>query len=198
MGTNSGPQIANIYLFIYEYDYIKALIESNDEVKLKNLQNIFRFQDDLIAFNDQGLLIDIINDIYPTEMIVNNTNITTCKVNYLDLTVSIWRGSFLVKLYDKRKDYNFDVISYPYLDGNIPSDRSYYGVFISQLMRFCKVKYSNLNNFINDVKLLVDKLVKQGFNTAALRKKLFTFYHSKVNVWSKFGVDIYTQLSQLI
>ena len=26
MGTNSGPQIANIYLFIYEYDYIKALI----------------------------------------------------------------------------------------------------------------------------------------------------------------------------
>ena len=31
MGTNAGPQIANSYLHIYEYNYIKKLIENGDE-----------------------------------------------------------------------------------------------------------------------------------------------------------------------
>ena len=50
MGTNAGPQIANVYLHFYEYEYIKKLKENNDEVSLKKLTNIFRYQDDLISF----------------------------------------------------------------------------------------------------------------------------------------------------
>ena len=46
------------------------------------------------------------------KMVVNNTNISTCKCNYLDLTISIYRGKFLVKLYDKCNSFKFDVISY--------------------------------------------------------------------------------------
>ena len=34
MGTNAGPQIANTYLHVYEYEYIKKLIENGDEVAL--------------------------------------------------------------------------------------------------------------------------------------------------------------------
>ena len=35
MGTNAGPQIANIFLHVYEFDYIKALQDSRDDVNLK-------------------------------------------------------------------------------------------------------------------------------------------------------------------
>ena len=71
MGTNAGPQIANTYLHVYEYEYIKKLIEKGDELALRKLENIFRYQDDLISFNDGGLLGSILVDIYPQEMIVN-------------------------------------------------------------------------------------------------------------------------------
>ena len=65
MGTNAGPQMANSYLHVYEYDYIKELIETGDEDSLlKKLENIFRYQDDLISFNDGGILGNILNAIY--------------------------------------------------------------------------------------------------------------------------------------
>ena len=41
---------------------------------------------------------------------------------YLDMTISaisIYRGKFYIKLYDKRNDYHFHVISFPYLDMTI-------------------------------------------------------------------------------
>ena len=180
MGTNAGPQIANVYLHFYEYEYIKKLKENNDEVSLKKLTNIFRYQDDLISFNDFGKLGSVLNEIYPNEMVVNGTNISTRKCNYLDMTISIFQGKFRVTLYDKRKDYYFNVISYPFLDGNIPNNLSY-GVFISPLVGFAKIN-TIVNGFYSNMDDLITKLVCQGFNLAALRKKFIKFYHSKLNV----------------
>ena len=50
MGTNCGPQIVNIYLYVYEYSYISSLIENDDNTNINKLQHIFRYQDDLISF----------------------------------------------------------------------------------------------------------------------------------------------------
>jgi hypothetical protein len=195
MGTNAGPQIANTYLHVYEYDYIKKLIENEDEDALKKLEYIFRYQDDLISFNDGGLLGDILNDIYPNEMIVNCTNVSPRKCNYLDLCISVYRGKFRVTLYDKRKNYSFNVISYPFLDGNIPKNLSY-GVFVSQLVRFAKINTTE-EGFYSNISDLVKKLVSQGFNLAALRKKFQRFYNSKLDIWCKYGVDIYDHVIKL-
>ncbi len=188
MGTNAGPHIANIYLFIYEHEYFVRLREVNDVDSLCKLEYIFRYQDDLLAINDFGLLGDVLSDIYPPEMVVNNTNISSCKCNFLDLTISIYRGRFLLKLYDKRVDYDFDVISYPFLDGNIPKAPSY-GIFISQLSRFAR-NNSTFNGFILDSRNLVNKLVNQHFNVAALRNKFNVFVDRHFDVWGKFGVDL--------
>ena len=83
MGTNCGPQVANIYLHVYEHKYICSLIEKYDKFSLRKLQNIFRFQDDLLSINDGGLLGDIMSDVYPgSEMIVNCTNVSSNECNY--------------------------------------------------------------------------------------------------------------------
>jgi hypothetical protein len=188
MGTNSGPHVANVYLHVYEYDYVQILINANDKEKLVKLKDVFRFQDDLISLNDNGIFQEIISFIYPPEMVVSNTNISKCKVSYLDLLISIYQGKFRVKLFDKRVAYKFKVISYPFLDGNIPEKQTY-GIFISQLVRFCKVN-STIEGFINDIKDLVNKLVMQGFNIAALRKKFDKFYQGYLDLWGKYGEDI--------
>ena len=195
MGTNSAPHVANIYLFVYEYEYIEALINDGNNKYLEKLVNIFRFQDDLFAVNDDGLFESILTDVYPVEMKVSKTNISTFKCSYLDLLISVYKGKFRMKLYDKRDDYKFKVFSYPYLDGNIPETRSY-GIFISQLVRFCSVN-STFIGFHDDVSNLVKKLCKQGFLIAALRKKFIKFYKSRINLWGKYGVDIFDKMIKL-
>ena len=161
------------------------MYEGNRKDDLAKLEHIFRYQDDLLVFNDNGLFEEVLSEIYPPEMIVNKTNISVCKTNFLDLTISIFRGKFYVKLYDKRNDYSFEVINYPFLDGNIPKNQSY-GVFISQLVRFARIN-SSYNRFILDCKNLVDKLIRQSFNPAALRKRFEVFIDKYFDIWGKFG-----------
>ena len=42
------------------------------------------------------------------------------------------------RLYDKRDDFDFPVVNFPYLSSNIPESRAY-GVFVSQLIRYARV-----------------------------------------------------------
>ena len=39
------------------------------------------------------------------------------------------------KIYDKRGDFNFENVNFPFLDGDVPHSPSY-GVHISHLIRF--------------------------------------------------------------
>ena len=149
-----------------------------------------------MALNDLGLLGEVLGDIYPPEMVVNNTNVSPCKSTYLDLNISLYRGKFTCCLYDKRKDFSFDVITYPFLDGNIPKAQTY-GIFISQLVRFCTVN-STLKGFLGDTKDLVNKLVKQHFDIAALRNKFNKFYKNYYNLWGKYGVDIRSECNTIL
>ena len=68
-------------------------------------------------------------------------------------------------------------------------------------MAFLHLRFSKINNtyqgFKDNIYKLVNKLVSQGFALAALRNKFVKFYNSKLNVWAKFGVDIYSDLIKL-
>ena len=63
------------------------------------------------------------------EIKLDKTNVSVSKSHFLDMTISVFRGKFFIKLYDKRNDFDFDVINFPFLDGNIPKGQSY-GIFI--------------------------------------------------------------------
>ena len=42
------------------------------------------------------------------------------------------------KFYDKRDDFDFEIVNFPYLDGDVPR-RISYSVYISQPIRFARV-----------------------------------------------------------
>jgi hypothetical protein len=46
-------------------------------------------------------------------------------VNYLDLTLSITDNVIDYKIYDKRDHFNFPIVNFPNLQGNIPENHSY-------------------------------------------------------------------------
>ena len=121
-------------------------------------------------------------------MILKNTNVGPNSCTYLDLYISIYRGKYNFKSYDKRRDFNFNVISYPHLISNIPKNPAY-GVFTSQLVRFCRINI-NASYFCRDIKLLVKKFIDQGFDKNALIDKYRSFAIKYLGEWAKFGENI--------
>ena len=188
MGTNCAPYLANIFLHMYEVDFIEKLNSEGKHKVSSLLNNIFRYQDDCLVLNDCKQFSKYFKSIYPEEMVLENTNVSSVESNYLDLRISLNNGNFLYKSYDKREDYMFEVIRYPNLSGNIPFSPSY-GVFVSQCKRFTEVN-SSFEDFVNDIKLLQSRLVKQGFAISILRERFITFANKNFYLWCKFGIDI--------
>ena len=67
----------------------------------------------------------------------------------------IYIGWFLSRLnliHDKRDDFDFDIVNFPFLDGDVPRSTSY-GVYISQLIRFARMS-SHVDDFNTRNKVL--------------------------------------------
>ena len=63
----------------------------------------------------------------------------------MDLNLCIPNGTVSTQIYDKRDDFDFDVVNNPFFDGDVPR-RTSYVVYIYQLIRFARAS-SNLNDF---------------------------------------------------
>ena len=75
------------------------------------------------------------------------------------------------KIYDKRDDFDFEIVNFLLVDGDGPRYTSY-GVYISQLMRFARAS-SYVTDFNTRNKLLTQKLLKQSYQYHKLRKTFF-------------------------
>ena len=127
----------------------------------------------------------MVNQIYPPELQLNKANISDTQAPFLDLQFSASNGFVSSKIYAKRDDFDFDIISFPFLYGDVPR-RASYGVYISQLIRF--VTDFNARN-----KCLTAKLLKQGYR---YHKTFSKFYRRHYELISKYNVGLKTLLSE--
>ena len=74
----------------------------------------------------------MVKQIYPPELHLNKANNTDTKAPFLDLHLSIANGFVSSKIYDKRDDFDFDIVNFPFLDGDVPR-RASYGVLLGLL-----------------------------------------------------------------
>ena len=103
---------------------------------------------------------DNIDVIYPYEIEINDTTYAPKWANYLDLRLDFDEdGKLCIRLYDKRDEFNFPIIYFPFLNSNIP-ESSAYAVLVSQLMRYARV-CSKYKDFLLRGSILVSKLLKQ-------------------------------------
>ena len=80
------------------------------------------------------MILDYLKEIYPSQLIVEKANKSEHLAKYLHLTFMIESGGKIsTRLYDKRDDFDFDIVNFPFLSCNIASGPSY-GVYISQLI----------------------------------------------------------------
>ena len=144
MGTNCAPLVADLFLFCYERDFMMSL--SDDK------------QADIIdAFNTNTDNMVHVSQIYHSELQLNKDNNSDTKAAFLDLHLSISNDIVSTKIYDKRDEFDFEIVNFPFLDGDVPHSISY-GVYISQLIRFARAS-SHMTDFNTRNKLLTQKLL---------------------------------------
>ena len=89
----------------------------------------------------------MVGQIYPTELQLNKANSSDTEAAFLNLNLSITNGIASSKIYDKQDDFNFEIVNFLFLDGDVPCSTSY-GVYISGLIRLARV-CSNVDDFNN-------------------------------------------------
>ena len=109
----------------------------------------------------------------------------------MDLHLSISNGFVSSKIYDKREDFDFDVVNFPCLDGDVPRSTSY-GDYISQLIRFAGAS-SHVADFNASNKSLTAIRLQQGYRYHKLRKTFSKFYRQHYEWVSELNVGLKTK-----
>ena len=86
-----------------------------------------------------------------------NYDTTDTEAPFSDLHLSIANGFVSSKIYDKRDDFDFEMVNFPFLGGDVPR-RASYGVYISQLVMFARV-CTHVSDFNTRNKCLTAKAI---------------------------------------
>ena len=112
----------------------------------------------------------------------------------MDLYLYISDGFVKTNIYDKRDDFYFEIVNFPFLDGDAPRSTSY-GVYISQLIRFARVS-SHVDDFNTRNKVLTAKPLKQGSRYHKFHMAFSKFYRRHFDLVSKCNIGLKTLLLQ--
>ena len=174
MGTNCAPLLADLFLYSYEAEFIQTLIKSGKRHLAKSFCFTYRYIDDVLSINNPKFR-NYIDDIYPAELEIKDTTDADHRASYLDLDLSYDRDKRLqVKLYDKRDDFNFNIVNFPFLSSNIPQSPAY-GVYVSQLICYACASSAYIDFLVRSL-LLTNKLLGQGYNRFKLITTFKKFY----------------------
>ena len=174
MGTNCAPLVADLFLFCNERDFMMSLSDDKQADVIDAFSTTSRYLEDILNINNVNF-DNMVSPIYPSELQLNKANNSDTEATFLDLHLSISNDIVSTKIYDKRDDFDFEIVNFPFLDGDVPRSTSY-RVYISQLSR--------------------QKLLKQGYRYHKLHKTFSKFYRRYYDLISKFQVGLKSLLRQ--
>ena len=189
MCTNFAPLVADLFLYCYERDFMGSVNHDNQADIIEAFDSTSRYLDDLLNI-DNPYFEGMVHQIYPPELQLNKVNISDTETSLLDLHLSVLNG-FVSSKNDKRDDFDFDIVNFLFLDGDVPH-RASYGVYISQLIRFARV-CNHVTDFNARNKCLT---AKQGYRYHKLRKTFSKFYRRHYELISKYNVGLKTLFSE--
>ena len=191
MGTNCAPLLADLYLYSYEAEFIQKLLKRGQKKLARSFNSTFRYIDDVLSLNNPNFG-DHLHSIYPDELEIKDTTDSSSSASYLDLLLDITshesRKTLHTKLYDKRDDFNFTIVNFPFLDSNIPASPAY-GVYVSQLIRFARACKS-YEDFLARALLMTSKLLNQGYLRTRLIATYKKFYGRHHDLIDKYNMSI--------
>ena len=108
MDTNCAPLVADLFLFCYEMDFMMSLSDDKQADVIDVFNTTSSFFDDILNIKN------MVSQIYPSELRLNIANTSDTKAAFLDLHLSISNYIISTKLYDKRDDFDFEIVNFPF------------------------------------------------------------------------------------
>jgi hypothetical protein len=179
MGTNCGPYIANLTLYVTESQYVDG---QNDTEAMKNAHTR-RFIDDIITWNT----VPPSSEIYGIQWLETTNN--DGSVNFLGSTIKpSLNGTFTTSVYDKFEEWPFTVIKYPHISSNVPIHQSS-GIIKGQLFRF-RIICNCISSFKIATTAMVSHMILRGYDL----RHIFKGWASHL---AKFHDDRFTHYPRL-
>ena len=182
MGTYCSPLLVDLFLYSYESEFLQKLVKEKKIHEAKAFNFTYRYIDDVLSINNSRFA-EFLPLIYPPKLEVNETTDTASSASFLDLYLEF--GQLSTKFFDKRDDFNFEIINFPNMCSNIPASPAY-GVYISQLIRYARAS-SNFSDFLKRHLHLRNRLQDQGYEKIRLIRSLKKFifrYQDLVEIYS--------------
>ena len=139
--------------------------------KILSVQEAQYILDDLLNL-DNPYFEGMVKQIYPPELQLNKANNTDTEAPFLDLHLSIADGLVSSKIYDKRDNFDFDIVNFPFLMVTFLAVllmaytfRSLLGLLESAIMFRTSMH-----------ECLTATLLQQGYRYHTLRKTFSKFY----------------------
>ena len=133
MGTNCALMVADLFLFCYERDFMMSLFDDKQADVIEAFITTSRYLDDILNINNV-YFDNMVSQIYPSELQLNKANTSDTEAAFLDLHLSISNDIVSTKIYYYRDDFDFEIVNFPFLNGDLPRSTSY-RVYISQLIQ---------------------------------------------------------------
>ena len=93
-----------------------SLTDTKQAGVIKAFNTTSRYLDDILNINN--VYVDnMVSQIYPSELKLNKDNTSDTKAADLDLHFSIANDIVSTKIYNKRDDFDFEIVNFPFLDG---------------------------------------------------------------------------------
>jgi len=100
MGTKCAPLLTDLFLYLYEADFIQVLLKKTEKKLALSSNFTFRYIDDVLSLNNSKFG-EFVDRIYPIELEIKDTTHTARSASYLDLHLEIdSEGLSRTKLYD--------------------------------------------------------------------------------------------------
>jgi len=113
------------YFYSYEVKLIQGLLTINKNKVVRPVNFTFRYIDDVLSLNNSRVG-DFVDRIYPIKLEIKNNTNTDMSASYLDIHLEIdSEGRLRTKLDDKRDDFNFPIVNFPFICSNIPAAPAY-------------------------------------------------------------------------
>ena len=87
-----------------------SLSDNNQADIIEAFNSTSRYLDDLLNI-DNPYFEQMVGQIYPTALEFNKGNSSDTEAPFLDLNLSITNGIVSSKIYDKRDDFNFEIVT---------------------------------------------------------------------------------------
>ena len=167
-----------------------SLSDDNQADIIDAFNTTSRYLDDILNI-DNVHFDNMVSQIYPSELQLNKANTSDTKAAFLDLHLSISNDIVSTKIYEKRDDFDFDIVILPFLDGDAPPSTSYVSISLKSFVLLENVAVFNTHN-----KMFTQKLLKQCNRYYKFRKTFPKFYRRYYNLISKFQVGLKSLLRQ--